>query len=83
MKEGIRRPKSPRKKTINTNRERSRKNGKKSRLTGGRKQRSTREIWEKKPRGASLSSPFLRILRRKERESTGPEEPRKRGREDK
>jgi hypothetical protein len=35
MKEGIRRPKSPRRKRMNTNRERSRKNGEKSRFTRG------------------------------------------------
>jgi hypothetical protein len=35
--------KSPRRKRINTNRERSRKNGEKSRLIGGRKQKGAQE----------------------------------------
>jgi hypothetical protein len=43
MKEGIRRPKSLRRKRINTNRERSRINGEKSRFTRGRKQKAQRE----------------------------------------
>jgi hypothetical protein len=87
--EGIRRPKNPRRKRINTNRERSRKNEEKSRLTGGRKQKGAREKFGSKNHGgASLSStrkcsPFLQIRSRIERESTGPEEPRRRGREDK
>jgi len=51
MKEGIRRPKSPRRKRINTNRERSRKNGEKSTLTGGRKQKGAREKFGSKNHG--------------------------------
>jgi hypothetical protein len=51
MKEGIRRPKSPRRKRINTNRERSRKNGEKSRFTRGRKQKAQREKFGSKNHG--------------------------------
>jgi len=50
-KEGIRGPKSPRRKRINTNRKRSRKNGEKSRLIGGRKQKGVREKFESKNHG--------------------------------
>jgi hypothetical protein len=87
-KEGIRRSKSPRRKRINTNRNRSRTNGEKSRVDRRKEiDRSAREIWEQKPRGASLSSirkcsPLLRIRRRTERKTAGPEEPKRRGRED-
>jgi hypothetical protein len=79
----------PRRKRIDTNRKRSRKNGEKSNLIGFKEtKRSAREIWEQKPRGASLNStqecsPLLRIRRRTERKTTGLEEPRRRGREDK
>jgi hypothetical protein len=90
MKEGIRRPKSPRRKRINKNRERSKKKWRKIQVDRRKEtERSAREIWEQKPRGASLSStrkcsPFLQIRNRIERKSTGPKEPgRRRGREDK